>query len=78
MADISAIKLPNGTTYEKTCQTCHGSGKVTNRKTIKGTKVSLKKLKKKKYYIRIRAFKKENNKNIYGKWSKVKKIKVKK
>ena len=46
---------------------------------IKKTKYTIKKLKKKKtYYIRVRAYKMNGKKKVYGKWSKVKKIKVKK
>lgn len=41
-------------------------------KVIKGLKA------KKTYYVRIRAFKKQNGKKIYGKWSSVKKVKMKK
>ncbi|MFR0847484.1 MAG: fibronectin type III domain-containing protein, partial [Eubacterium sp.] len=45
----------------------------------KKTKYIIKKLKKKKtYYIRVRAYKMNGKKKVYGKWSKVKKIKVKK
>ena len=39
----------------------------------------IKKLKKKKtYFIRIRAYKIADGKKVYGKWSSVKKVKVKK
>ena len=45
----------------------------------KKTKYIIKKLKKKKtYYIRVRAYKMNGKKKVYGKWSKVKKVKVKK
>ena len=38
-----------------------------------------KKLKKKKtYYIRVRAYKMNGKKKVYGKWSTVKKVKIKK
>ena len=44
----------------------------------KKTKYTIKKLKKKKtYYIRVRAYKMNGRKKVYGKWSTVKKIKVK-
>ena len=47
-------------------------GKWTSKKTIT-------KLKKgKTYYVRVRAYKKSSGKKIYGKWSKVKKIKIRK
>lgn len=38
----------------------------------------LKKLKKKKYYVQVRAYRTVNGKKIYGDWSKVKSVKVKK
>lgn len=53
--------------------------KGTKTKTTAGTSYTLKKLKKKKtYYVRIRALKKTGSKNVYGAWSKVKKVKIKK
>ena len=49
------------------------------KKTASGTKVTFKKLKAgKKYYVRVRAFNKKNGKKKYGKWSKVKKITIRK
>ncbi len=42
------------------------------------TSVTIKKLKKKKYYFKVRAYKKSGNTVTYSKWSKVKSIKVKK
>lgn len=42
------------------------------------TTVTIKKLKKKKYYLKVRAYKKSGNTTIYSKWSKVKSIKIKK
>lgn len=48
-------------------------------KWTKKTKYTIKKLKKKKtYYIRVRAYKLDGSKKMYGSWSKVKKVKVKK
>ncbi len=48
-------------------------------KTTTKTKYTLKKLKKKKtYYIRVRGYKVENGVKVYGKWSNIKKVKVKK
>ena len=45
----------------------------------KKTKYIIKKLKKKKtYYIRVRAYKMNGKKKVYGKWSMVKKVKIKK
>lgn len=47
-------------------------GKWTSRKTITQLK------KGKTYYVRVRAYKKSSGKKIYGKWSKIKKIKIRK
>ena len=48
-------------------------------KTVKSTSVTLKKLKKKKtYFVRVRAYILANGKKVYGKWSSVKKVKIKK
>ena len=45
----------------------------------KATAKTISKLKKgKKYYIRVRAYRKKSGKKLYGKWSKVKKVKIKK
>ena len=45
----------------------------------KKTKYTIKKLKKKKtYYIRVRAYKMNGKEKVYGKWSMVKKVKIKK
>ncbi len=47
-------------------------------KTTGKTKYTLKKLKKKKtYYIRVRAYQVANGVKVYGKWSGVKKVKIK-
>ena len=53
--------------------------KKAKRKTIKSTSVTIKKLKKKKtYFVRVRAYKLADGKKVYGKWSSVKKVKIKK
>ena len=52
-----------------------------SKKTISSTNTTLtvKKLKKKKtYYVRVRAFNKDGSNKIYGSWSKIKKVKIKK
>ena len=46
-------------------------GKYVQDKTIRGLK------KGKTYFVRIRAYKKVSGKKIYGKWSKIKKAKMK-
>ncbi len=54
-----------------------------NKKTVtvakkKATKKTIKKLKsKKKYYVRVRAYKVINGKKVYGKWSKIKTVTTK-
>ena len=56
------------------------SKKFKKKKSIqtKKTKYIIKKLKKKKtYYIRVRAYKMDGKKKVYGKWSKVKVVKRK-
>ena len=48
------------------------------RKLVKNTQITLKNLKKKKYYIRVRAYRIDGKKKVYGKWCKTKKLKIKK
>ena len=53
--------------------------KKAKRKTVKSTSITIKKLKKKKtYFVRVRAYKLVDGKKVYGKWSAVKKVKIKK
>lgn len=54
--------------------------KKTTKKTTTKRKLTIKKLKKKKtYYFRVRAYKKKaNGSKVYGKWSKVAKVKIRK
>lgn len=48
-------------------------------KMVKSTSAMIKKLKKKKtYFVRVRAYKLVDGKKVYGKWSAVKKVKIKK
>ncbi len=48
-------------------------------KKCKAASLTIKKLKKKKtYYVRVRAYKYVNGKKVYGKWSSIKKVKIKK
>ena len=48
-------------------------------KNTKKTKITIKKLKKNKiYYFKVRAYKMNGKKKVYGRWSKVNKIKIKK
>lgn len=49
------------------------------RKSVKKPAITIKKLKRRKtYYVRVRAYKTVGKKKIYGKWSAVKKVKIKK
>lgn len=53
-------------------------GKKTTKCSTYKQVVTLKNLKKKKtYYVRVRAYKKNGSKKVYGSWSFVKKCKVK-
>lgn len=47
-------------------------------KFVKKTKITLKGVKKKKYYFRVRAYKIYNNTRFYGKWSDIISVKVRK
>ena len=71
-------KVPNSMGYQIQYAT-NKKFKKAKKKTVKYTFVTLKKLKKKKtYFIRIRAYKIADGKKAYGKWSTVKKVKIKK
>ena len=53
-------------------------GKKVNIKKSKTTKLTVKKLKKKKkYYVRMRSYKMVNGKKVYSSWSKTKTVKTK-
>lgn len=55
------------------------SKKVKIVKNVKKTSLTIKKLKKKTYFVKVRAYKLDpNGKKVYGSWSKVKKIKLRK
>ncbi len=58
---------------------CSRSRKFSKKKKIytKGTSVKIRRLKRKKtYYVKVRAYTVKNGKRVYGKWSKVKKCRV--
>ncbi len=75
--NISWKKVSGATGYEVQYAT---NNKFTNGKktvTVKKNKVTLKKLKpKKKYFVKVRAYKLANGRKYFGKWSKVVKKKV--
>jgi len=78
-AKISFKKVKGAKKYQIQISTKKNFKKVIYKKTVKKTSVNIKtkKIKKnRKYYVRVRAINK--SKNVKGKWSKVKKIKVKK
>lgn len=81
---IKLNKVAGATVYQVKVsikKKCKGKKKVTITKLVKKTsfKINIKKLKKtKKYYVKARAMKVVNGKKIYGKWSKAKKVKIKK
>lgn len=77
---ITLKKIKNAQGYQIKYSTSKKFGKkVTKTVNSKKVKVTLRKLKaKKKYYIKARAYMTSNGKKVYGKWSNVKKVKVKK
>lgn len=79
-ASIKIRKVTGATGYQIKLSTSKKfkKGKNTITKNFKKNKFTVKKLKvNKKYYVKARAYKKVNGKKIYGKWSKVKKVKLK-
>lgn len=76
--DLSWKKTANTNGYEIQYSTSK-KFKSAKKKLTKKTKTTIKNLKKKTYYIRIRSFMYDgNNKKLYSKWSTVKKIRIKK
>ncbi|MBR4759222.1 MAG: fibronectin type III domain-containing protein, partial [Lachnospiraceae bacterium] len=73
-------KISGAKGYEIQYSTKKNFKKNSKTKTTKKVKYTIKSLKKKKtYYVRVRAYKTDvAGKKVYGKWSKVKKVKVKK
>ena len=76
--DLSWKKTANTNGYEIQYSTSK-KFKSAKKKLTKKTKTTIKNLKKKTYYIRIRSFMYDgNNKKLYSKWSTVRKIRIKK
>ena len=60
------------------CYAANKKFKKAKKVLVKATDKTIKKLKaKKKYYVRVRAYRKNGSKKLYGAWSSVKKVKVK-
>lgn len=66
------IQYSTNKKFTKKLKNKNVKGFVKEKMTIKGLK------KKKLYYVRVRAYKKNGNETVYGPWSKIKKIKINK
>lgn len=76
---ITLKKKVSGATGYQVAYATNKKFKKKKTKKFSKTSVTLKKLKKKKkYYVKVRAYKKSGKKVVYGSWSKVKSIKIKK
>ena len=76
--NVSWKKVSGATGYEVLSATNNKFTKGKKTVTVKKNKVTLKKLKpKKKYFVKVRAYKLANGRKYFGKWSKVVKKKVK-
>ena len=76
--NVSWKKVSGATGYEVMSATNNKFTKNKKTVTVKKNKVTLKKLKpKKKYFVKVRAYKLANGRKYFGKWSKVVKKKVK-
>ena len=76
--NVSWKKVSGATGYEVLSATNNKFTKNKKTVTVKKNKVTLKKLKpKKKYFVKVRAYKLANGRKYFGKWSKVVKKKVK-
>ena len=76
--NVSWKKVSGATGYEVMYATNNKFTKNKKTVTVKKNKVTLKRLKsKKKYFVKVRAYKTVNGSTYYGKWSKVVKKKVK-
>lgn len=76
---VTLSKKVSGATGYQVAYAAKSSMKGQKIKSFKGTKVTVKSLKKKKtYYFRVRAYTKKNGKTVHGSWGSKKKIKIKK
>lgn len=72
-------KVKNATKYQIQYAVSKKKVEKAKKKSVTKTSVTIKGLKKKKtYYVRVRAYTKNGKTTVYGKWSSVKKIKIKK
>ena len=75
--NVSWKKVSGATGYEVKAATNNKFTKNKKTVTVKKNKVTIKNLKpKKKYFVKVRAYKLANGKKYYGKWSKVVKKKI--
>lgn len=73
------IKKVSGATGYQIYYATNKKFKKKKKRNVKKTTFVLKKLKKKKtYYVKVRAYYEKNGKKTYSKWSKVKKVKIRK
>lgn len=76
---VTLTKKISGATGYQVAYAANSSMKKQKVKSFKATSVTIKGLKKKKtYYFRVRAYKKQSGKTVYGSWGKEKRIKIKK
>ena len=76
---VTLTKKISGATGYQVAYAANSSMKKQKVKSFKSTSVTIKGLKKKKtYYFRVRAYKKQSGKTVYGSWGKKKRIKIKK
>lgn len=76
---VTLTKKISGATGYQVAYATKSSMKKQKVKSFKGSSVTIKGLKKKKtYYFRVRAYKKQSGKTVYSSWGKKKRIKIKK
>lgn len=77
--NVTLAKKISGAAGYQVAYATNSSMKKQKVKSFKGTSVTIKGLKKKKtYYFRVRAYKKQSGKTVYSSWGSIKRIKIKK
>lgn len=77
--NVTLTKKISGATGYQVAYATKSSMKSQKVKSFKGTSITIKGLKKKKtYYFRVRAYKKQSGKTVYSSWGKIKRIQIKK